>query len=359
MIVGAGNIGTLIACMLSESKQYRVYLSDLSMQHFDRHKLGTETQHITLLQCNVENKGEVINLIKQNSIEAIVSCLPYYANYAVALIAKEQKIHYFDLTEDVSHTEKVIELALGASSAFVPQCGLAPGFISIVAHEYMQGFDTVDSVLMRVGSLPLYPNNALKYALTWSTDGLINEYGNTCFGLQDGKMVTLQPLEGQETVQIDGLLYEAFNTSGGLGTLANTYEGQVQTMNYKTLRYPGHCEKFQFLMNDLKLNNRRDVLKNILEQAIPKTTQDVVLIYVYVNGQKNNQYIEKTYVKKIYPKEFVGRTWSSIQISTASGLCSVFDLVMHQPQHYQGLISQQRFKLADITQSHFGKCYAN
>ena len=135
---------------------------------------------------------------------------------------------------------------------------------------------------MRVGALPTNISNALQYSLTWSTDGLINEYGNPCDAIENGKAVRLLPLEGLEEIKIDGLTYEAFNTSGGIGSLADTYHGKVKHFSYKTIRYPGHCEKIKFLMNDLKLNDDRDTLKRIFEHAIPKTFQDVVLVYVSV-----------------------------------------------------------------------------
>lgn len=359
LVVGAGKIGTLIACMLSESAQYQVFLSDVAMDSFDINHLGTQGEKMTLLPLQAEDKNQLSAYIVKHHIQAVVSCLPYYANYAVAVVAKEQQIYYFDLTEDIHNTEKVIDLARDASSGFFPQCGLAPGFISIVAHDLMQHFDTVESVFMRVGALPIYPNNTLKYALTWSTEGMINEYGSPCFGIKNGKNIVLQPLEGRETIQIDGLLYEAFNTSGGLGTLAKTYEGQVKTMNYKSLRYPGHCEKMRFLMNDLKLNDHRETLKEILERAIPKTTQDVVLVYVSVSGKKKRDFIEETYVKKIYPLNLFGRKWSAIQRTTASSLCSVLDIVMNDSKKYQGVISQEQFSLSEITENSFGKCYEN
>ena len=130
-------------------------------------------------------------------------------------------------------------------------------------------------------------------------------------------------------------------------------------MNYKTLRYPGHCEKMRFLLNDLKLNDNRQVLKEILERAIPKTTQDVVLIYVSVSGKKNREFIEETYVKKVYPMYFVGRKWSAIQATTASSLCCIVDTVMQSPQKHKGLILQEQFNLSDITENRFGKCYVN
>src|SRR6185503_2426470 len=189
----------------------------------------------------------------------------------------------------------------GATHAFMPQCGLAPGFISVVTHDLMTHFETLDHVKMRVGALPLHPNNALKYSLTWSTDGLINEYGNPCEALVDGRAVEVAPLEGLEEIEIDGMIYEAFNTSGGLGSLAETYGSRAQTMDYKTIRYPGHCGQMRLLMNDLKLNHDRGTLKRVLENAVPQTLQDVVIVYVAVAGQQDGQLREENYVNKIYP----------------------------------------------------------
>ncbi|HFL3390160.1 TPA: saccharopine dehydrogenase family protein, partial [Legionella pneumophila] len=180
---------------------------------------------------------------------------------------------------------------------------------------------------LRVGALPQRANNALHYSLTWSTDGVINEYGNPCYGIEGGKDVVMAPLEGLESIQIDGCEYEAFNTSGGLGSLAELYAGKIQSMNYKTMRYPGHCKKMRFLMNDLRLNEDRGTLKRILENAIPKTYQDIVIVYVTVEGIKQGELTEKSYVKKIYPEVIRGLEWSAIQVSTASGVCAVVDLV--------------------------------
>src|SRR5207253_7282400 len=138
-------------------------------------------------------------------------------------------------------------------------------------NELMQHFSELDAVKMRVGALPVNISNALQYSLTWSTDGLINEYGNHCKAIENGEEVTLLPLDDLEEVKIDGLTYEAFNTSGGIGSLAESWKGKVNSLSYKTIRYPGHCAKIRFLMNDLHLNHDRNTLKRILEGAIPKT----------------------------------------------------------------------------------------
>src|SRR4029079_14582262 len=272
-------------------------------------------QNFNYVTLDASDAKSVSDFSKKNKIEAIISSLPYYCNVPMAKVAAENAIHYFDLTEDVETSRVVQELGEKAKSAFVPQCGLAPGFISIVANDLMRHFPKLDTVKMRVGALPTNISNALQYSLTWSTDGLINEYGNPCLAIENSQEVMLQPLEGLEKIKIDGLTYEAFNTSGGIGSLAHTYEGKVKHLSYKTIRYPGHCMKIKFLMNDLKLNNDRETLKRIFEHAIPKTFQDVVLVYVSVTGNQDDQFIEENYVKKFYSKKIGEHRWSAIQIT--------------------------------------------
>ena len=219
----------------------------------------------------------------------------------------------------------------------MPQCGLAPGFISIAANELTKHFDELRSIKLRVGALPQHPNNVLKYSLTWSTEGLINEYGNPCQSVVDGKIVDAAPLEGLEEIEIDGTLYEAFNTSGGLGSLAESYGKQCEQINYKTMRYPGHCAQMRLLMNDLKLNSDRATLKRVLEHAVPQTLQDVVIVYAAVAGKQDGELREENYVNKIYPQMIAGRLWSAIQVTTAAGITSVVDLVLVEPAQVPGL----------------------
>jgi saccharopine dehydrogenase-like NADP-dependent oxidoreductase len=302
----------------------------------------------------VRHPDAVSTHLSAHRFDAILSSLPYFCNPTVAGLALTHQLHYFDLTEDVEVTNQIKVLSAGATHAFMPQCGLAPGFISIVAHELMTHFDTLDTVKMRVGALPVHPSNALKYSLTWSTDGLINEYGNVCYGIEEGEKVPLQPLEGYETIELDGLLYEAFNTSGGLGTLADSYAGKVRTMNYKTLRYPGHCEKIHLLMKDLKLNEDRDTLKRVLERAVPQTLQDVVLIYASVTGTNKDGFFEENYVKKVYPQCIKGKLWSAIQMTTASSVCCVMDLVLSHPEQYHGFITQESILLRNFLDNELG-----
>lgn len=358
IIIGAGKIGTLIATLLAGSQDYQVDLADIHIETDSLKELAAKIPKIKLHKLDAKNPQEIIHYLKQNPAQAIISSLPYYCNPEIAQIAKECHLHYFDLTEDIQVARLVSELAKDAKTAFVPQCGLAPGFISIVANNLMKHFPCLDTVKMRVGALPINISNALQYSLTWSTDGLINEYGNLCKALENSAEVDLLPLDDLEEIKIDGLTYEAFNTSGGIGSLAKSYFGKVKHLSYKTIRYPGHCAKMRFLMNDLKLNSDRDTLKRILENAIPKTGQDVVLVYVSVTGTRDHVYCEENYVKKFYPKTIHGFSWSAIQLTTASSLCAVLDSVLKQPEKYAGLVKQEQFSLAEITENRFGQYYA-
>jgi saccharopine dehydrogenase-like NADP-dependent oxidoreductase len=171
--------------------------------------------------------------------------------------------------------------------------------------------------------------------------------------------VEAAPLEGLEEIEIDGTLYEAFNTSGGLGSLAETHGSRVQYMDYKTMRYPGHCQQMRLLMNDLKLNHDRATLKRILENAVPQTLQDVVVIYVAVTGKQDGELREENYVNKVYPQKIAGRLWSAIQVTTASGICAVVDLVLGSEGRHRGFVRQEDFRLLDVLQNRFGRHYAS
>jgi len=355
-MLGGGKVGSLIACLLSGTGDYELHVGDTDSNAIrNMEELGCT--NLTVHRVDALNRTELERFLESRQLDAVISCLPYYCNFTVAEMALKFGLHYFDLTEDVEVARFIAKISANAGTAFVPQCGLAPGFISIIANELMTHFDELDTVKLRVGALPINPSNALKYSLTWSTDGLINEYGNLCHGVENGAPAVLLPLEGYETISVDGLLYEGFNTSGGIGTLAESYRGKVKTLNYKTLRYPGHCEKVQFLMQDLKLNQDRGTLKRILENAIPKTLQDVVLIYVSVTGRQGGSLFEENYVKKFYRREIMGKLWSAIQVTTASGLCAVADLILQTPAPPKGFVVQESIKYGDFLENRFGTYY--
>lgn len=359
LVLGAGKIGALISGLLADAGNYQVQLADVNADAACAVARAHGKRTLTAHGVDASDVAALAQHLKDNPCDAVISSLPFYCNPGVAQVAREQGLHYFDLTEDVEVTRAVRAIAEGSDRAFVPQCGLAPGFISIAANELISHFDELRSIRMRVGALPQHPNNVLKYSLTWSTEGLINEYGNPCFAIADRRLVEAAPLEGLEEIEIDGTLYEAFNTSGGLGSLGETFGDRCEQMNYKTIRYPGHCVQVRLLMNDLKLNQDRATLKRILENAVPQTLQDVVIVYVAVSGRQDGELREENYVNKVYPQEILGRLWSAIQVTTAAGITAVVDLVLSGPEDYRGFVRQEQFRLPEVLANRFGAWYSH
>ncbi|MBA3484134.1 MAG: saccharopine dehydrogenase NADP-binding domain-containing protein, partial [Pirellulales bacterium] len=309
LLLGAGKIGRMIARLLVDTGDYDVLVGDTSPAALEliAKRIGVKT-----VLVNVEKANELAAALANR--DTVVSALSYYHNPRVAEAALAAGVSYFDLTEDVETTRRVREIAESANAGqvFMPQCGLAPGFISIVANDLTSRVERLDSVHMRVGALPQFPTGALKYNLTWSTDGLINEYCNPCDAIHEGRRMEVLPLEGYEQFSLDGVRYEAFNTSGGLGTLCDSLEGKIRELNYKTVRYLGHCNQVQLLVNELRLSQRRDLLKDILENAVPITFQDVVVTFCTVCGYKNGQLVQITDARKIYHQQIAGENWSAI-----------------------------------------------
>jgi len=358
LILGAGKIGSLIAGLLSASKCYELDLASRRVETANALVHDLQLDSVTTHCLDAADSEAIAELMGHKQFDAVISALPYHRNTVVAELAARHGINYFDLTEDIATTRRIREISDGADTVFMPQCGLAPGFINIVASDLMGRFTDLDTVKLRVGALPQTSPNALKYALLWSTEGVINEYCEPCEAIVEGEPCTVLPLEGLESITLDGVTYEAFNTSGGLGNLAQTYKGKVHTLNYKTMRYPGHSQAFKLLLNDLKLKQDRETLKRILEHALPTSTQDVVLIYVSASGHRDGVFIEDSFVRKIYPQQINGRVWSAIQVATAAGLCSVLDIVLSDPQQYRGFIPQESIPLARFMKSPYGHYYA-
>jgi saccharopine dehydrogenase-like NADP-dependent oxidoreductase len=352
LLIGGGKIGETIVQFLCASGDYRLTVADrfeLQLQNLPRHP------QLKTLKLDATDAVALAAALKGRY--AVLSAAPHCVTGKIASAARQANVHYLDLTEDVANTRLAKSLAKGAECAFIPQCGLAPGFISIVARDLASRFDRLDSVRLRVGALPLYPSNALNYNLTWSTDGLINEYSRPCEAIVDGQRREVAPLEEVEEFSLDGVSYEAFNTSGGLGTLCETLAGKVRALNYKTVRYPGHRNLMKALIQDLRLGERRELFKDILEYALPTTRQDVVLIFVTVCGYRGSQYLQESYANKIYGVELQGVSRSAIQITTAAGICTLLDLLAQGILPQKGLVRQEEVSLATFLSNRFASAY--
>lgn len=358
LILGAGKVGSLVSCLLSRTGAYELDLASRKAGAADALIDQLALTHVSGHQLDASEPAALERLLGPGSYDAVISALPYHLNTAVVDLAAAHEIHYFDLTEDTGVTGYIRQKCKDARTVFMPQCGLAPGFVNIVANELMGRFTELDAVKLRVGALPQHTANALKYALTWSTEGLVNEYLNPCDAIERGERCTLMPLEGLESLILDGIPYEAFNTSGGLGNLAESAAGRVPTLNYKSIRYPGHCQAIKLLLQDLKPGSEREALKSILENTVPTTLQDKVMIGVFASGWLGGKLVEESYVRTIYPREIAGRTWSAIQVATAAGLCGALEVVLDAPGTYRGFVPQESVSLAQFMKTPFGEYYA-
>jgi saccharopine dehydrogenase-like NADP-dependent oxidoreductase len=342
-VLGAGQIGAVIAGMLAE-QGHRVTLADASQAQLALsagQAFGTKVM-------DAADLGGLRSFLADQDI--VVSACPFFLNKGIARVAAETGTHYFDLTEDVATTAYIKEIADAADVALVPHCGLAPGFICVLGADMATRFDAVKSIKMRVGALPLYPTNILRYNVTWSVDGLINEYCNPCEIVFDGKPILVPALEGVESVMIDGVAYEAFNTSGGLGTLAETLAGKVQDMSYKTLRYPGHAEIMKFLLHGLGLSQDKETMRRILDRAAPFTRKDVVVIFVTGIGERGGRMEEDSIVLRYDGKPQLG----AIQLTTAAGCVAMVELFLGGKLPAKGFVKQEDASLSDFLATHAG-----
>ncbi|MCE1194812.1 MAG: saccharopine dehydrogenase NADP-binding domain-containing protein [Acidovorax sp.] len=349
-ILGAGHIGFAMALLLQHAGDYDILVADRDPARLGEvAALGLATQWVTddaSLQTVIHGRFAVLN------------ALPFHRAVPVATLCAAAGVHYFDLTEDVASTQAIRALAADARSVLMPQCGLAPGFIGIVGHDLARRFDALHTLRMRVGALPRYPQGALRYNLTWSTEGLINEYCNPCEAIVDGVRTTVPALEGLETFALDGVEYEAFNTSGGLGTLTETLAGRARQVDYQSIRYPGHCAILKLLLNDLRLRERRDLLRDILETAIPTTDQDVIVVFATASGLREGRLVQDSYSARILGTRVAGHTLSAIQLTTAAGICTALDLVAQGRLPQRGFVGQEAVALAGFLGNRFGAVYA-
>ena len=332
-VVGLGNVGRLIADMLVERGfEVREVDSDESRANGERASV-----------MDVRDPAALEELFAD--VDAVISCLPYYLTAAIATAAHSAGVHYLDLSEDVAASRTVRQLAASSNTVFVPRCGLAPGFICVVGGALAAGLETVDRIQLRVGALPRTPNNALGYACNWSPDGIVNEYLNDCEQLRGGELVTVPSLTDLETIVIDGTRYEAFTTSGGLGTMCETFAGRVNSLDYKTIRYPGHRQLMRFMLHELGLGGQREEAVRLLAEAYPPVRDDLVVLYAAAEGSSEGRRAREEFVRVYRPRIVAGATRTAIAWTTAAGAVGMIELLADGSLPDSGLVRQEDVSL--------------
>lgn len=385
-VLGGGKVGKSVAELLLALGRgaYRVTIADR-----DPISLEEATRNLERLRSRlpfaIEFDARQIDASKPDEVRAVltgrhavVCMLPFNLVAGIAELAADLGVNYFDVTEDVESTEGVRRVAQRAANrvALVPQCGLAPGYIAIAAADIARQFSEVHELTLRVGALPQYPTNALRYNVTWSTAGVVNEYCEPCNVMLDGQMVKVPALEGLETFSFEGVEYEAFYTSGGVGSLIDSLSEERKIVPesriaYKTIRYPGHRELMKFLLQDLRLGvehakpGRRGITfdralaVDLLDHAIARTLQDVVVVFINCIGIRNGRREQVNFHRAVRATELFGRVWPAIELTTAAGVCAMVDL--HRAGHLPrtGFIKQEQCPLAQFNKTLFGMAYEN
>jgi len=292
--------------------------------------------------------------------DAVVSCLPYQGTLPVAKAAHAAGLHYFDPTEDVATTQEIRNMAASAKAVMIPQNGLAPGFIAILGAHLASRFDVdgIRHIRLRVGALPQNPIGQLGYAGNWSLHGLVHEYIADCDVIINGEPRKVPSLRSPETIRIIGQEFEAFSTSGGLGTMADTFSGRVETLNYKSVRYPGHLSCMRLLLEELRFRNDPDALVRLLSDALPPDDQDRVLIHVSVQGLAGGRLQTQEIVANYEPIEIAGRSRTAITWTTAASIVAVVELVSEKLLPQKGFVKQEEISLQQFLKTSTGSLFA-
>ena len=345
-VLGLGKVGLLAAKLLHEGGFYVVAFESRAPHR----ALPFEVRSV-----DVETDAGALDATR--GVDAVLSCLPYRINKRIAAAAHAAGIHYFDLTEDVPTTQAIIELARTSKALMAPQCGLAPGFVGIVGAAQVAAFEVCRSLRLRVGALPQHPTGLMGYAFNWSPEGVVNEYLNDCEVIEDGVRKFVSSMEWNETIYVDGVMLEAFTTSGGLGTICETFHGKVANVDYKSMRYPGHMRLMNFFFHELLMRERRALAGEILTNAKPPVNDDIVYVHVSAEGTIDGQLQRREFVRAYRPIELAGGMQRAIAWTTSASVVAVIEMVRDGalPQH--GFLKQEEIPLARFLATTTGRLF--
>ena len=311
-VIGAGMMGSAVAYDLAtRNPDVEVVLAD---KDHDRASRAAQAiaHNVRPLRADVNNRAELAAAIR--GARVMVSAVSYAVNFQLSELAIDEGVHYCDLGGNDDVVQRQLRLDADAKRRgvlLVPNCGLAPGLIGILAMEGVRQCDTVDSVSMRVGGLPQHPRPPLNYQLAFSPEGLLNEYIERATTIQGGELLQVDSLSGLEDItfpQPFGTL-EAFYTSGGASLLPHLLKGRVQALDYKTIRYRGHCEKFKTLLElgfasneplmvGTTVKTNREFFTDLLQKRLDFGDRDVVLGRTTVCGRAGS-------AKRVLAYEFI------------------------------------------------------
>ena len=311
LVLGAGLQGCACAFdLLRDPEVSRVTIADLQPERMSRFLARTEDPRLMPVTLDVTNHAAVLEVMKDH--DAVLSAIPYYFNGPMAKLAVEAGCHFADLggnTEIVMEQKKLETEARAKGLSIMPDCGLAPGMVNILAAEGIRRLDVADRVRIYVGGLPQHPEPPLNYQIVYSLEGALDYYTTPSWILRDGKPVTVDALSELEDIEFPtpvGTL-EAFHTAGGISTMPFSFEGKIREMEYKTLRYPGHADLMRAVremglldLTPVTVKGKEIVPRDAFIAAVsPQLTKpegrDLVALRVVVSGTKAGQPLTTTF----------------------------------------------------------------
>ena len=305
LVLGAGYQGSACAYDLLQNPEVtEVRLADLHTEHLAEFLGPYSGDRLIFTPLDVRNTEAVRALMGQ--CDAVMSAIPYYFNFELAELAVEAGVHFSDLggNTEIVFKQKTLDLkAKEKGITVIPDCGLAPGMVNILAEHAINQLDKVDSVRIFVGGLPQNPEPPLNYQIVYSLEGVLDYYTTLSWVLRDGKRTQVKALSEVEQVTFDGTVgqLEGFHTAGGLSTMAFRYEGKIPSMEYKTLRYPGHAAIMEAIrelglleMNPVDVKGVKVVPRDLVVAAMgPRLTKpngkDLVALRVFAEGTKGGK----------------------------------------------------------------------
>lgn len=303
LVLGAGLQGSACAYDLLQDKEVeKVRLADINIAHVPPFLAPFSGPRLLPTPLDVRDRDAVLGAMRE--CDAVMSAIPYYFNAELAELAVEAGVHFCDLggnTEIVFKQKKLDSRAKAKNITIVPDCGLAPGMVNILAEHGIKKLDSVDAVRIFVGGLPQHPEPPLNYQIVYSIEGVLDYYTTLSWVLRNGRQTQVSALSERVPVTFDAPVgtLEAFHTAGGLSAMASRYEGKIPTMEYKTLRYPGHAEIMENIramglldtqpvdVKGVKVSPRDVFIATVGPRLTKPHGKDLVALRVVVSGKKN------------------------------------------------------------------------
>ena len=304
LVLGAGRMGHGAVFDLAHNSPdvEHITVADVDLTKTEAVAAAVGTSRIEARQADASNYSDVVELMRGH--DSVISCVNYWYNESLSRAAVESRANFCDLGGNNYVVDEQLAMDAEAKAAginIIPDCGLAPGMVSILAMHGAKQFDSVDEIHIRVGGLPQDPQPPLNYQLVFSVEGLINEYVETARVIRDGIITELESMTETEQLEFDGFPpLEAFQTSGGTSTLPDTFFGKIRELDYKTIRYSGHCEKFKTMIDlglcssdeivvDFQKVTPRKVFGALLQKHLPADCPDHVLVRLDFVGKKTGE----------------------------------------------------------------------